>query len=87
MKARGQIEGWLMQLQESMIETLSKLMREGFKYYGDATKNRKDFVLNHKGQIVATIAQIMWSTFSEDALNDQGSNPFALQEWYDTNVT
>lgn len=29
----------------------------------------------------------MWSTFSEDALNDQGSNPFALQEWYDTNVT
>jgi len=29
----------------------------------------------------------MWSSFSEDALNDQSSNPFALQEWYDTNVT
>lgn len=61
-----------------MIESLSKLMKEGFKYYSDSSKTRKDFVLNHKGQIVATIAQIMWSSFSEDALNDQSSNPFAL---------
>jgi len=27
-----------------MVETLSKLMKEGFKYYGDSSKTRKDFV-------------------------------------------
>jgi len=39
-----------------MVTSLSKLMKDGFKYYSDSSKTRKDFVLNHKGQIVATIA-------------------------------
>jgi hypothetical protein len=30
-----------------MIDSLSKLMKEGYKYYSE--KPRKDFVLNHKG--------------------------------------
>lgn len=57
-KTRAPVEQWLRQLQDYMIESLSKLMKKGFEDYG--TQDRKTFVVEHKGQIVATIAQIMW---------------------------
>lgn len=32
------------------------------------------------------MAQIYWCSSTENALNDS-ENPFAVSEWYDTNVT
>lgn len=64
-KARGQIEIWLDQLQVEMIHTLTGLMKQGLQDYDKAvtdspTQGRKQFVVTHYGQIVACIAQIMW---------------------------
>jgi len=42
--------------------------------------------LEHKGQIVATVAQIMWCQQSESYIQDQGMNPLSLTDWYDVNV-
>jgi dynein heavy chain len=53
-KARGQVETWLDSIQNAMRETLFKLMKSGLADY--ATSDRKQWVLTHFGQIVATIA-------------------------------
>jgi dynein heavy chain len=65
--ARGNIEKWLNEVQDEMILTLRRLMKEGNKEY-EAGPKRKDFVLGRKGQIVATVAQIQWCLASELAL-------------------
>jgi len=59
-------------------------MKAAINDYG--TQERTQFVLSHKGQIVACLAQIMWCQMTEDHLNDQASNPFSMQEWFDVNV-
>jgi hypothetical protein len=55
-QARGNVEDWLMTVQKMMIESLQKLMKQAVLDYDD--QDRKDFVLTHKGQIVATTAQV-----------------------------
>lgn len=54
----------------------------------DKPPERKEFVMNplHYGQIVATTAQIMWTSGSEDAINSMSSSPFALEDWLKTNI-
>jgi hypothetical protein len=65
--ARGNIEKWLNDVQDEMISTLRKLLKDGNKEYMDPTKplDRKVFILGkesdpedsrRKGQIVATVA-------------------------------
>jgi len=39
------------------------------------------------GQIVATVAQIMWTQNSEEAILGMVANPFSLEDWFNTNVT
>lgn len=84
-KARGQVETWLDSIQNAMRETLYKLMKSGLNDY--ANSERKQWVLTHFGQIVATIAQISWCSTTEFYINEMSNNPFALQEWYDMNET
>jgi len=49
---------------------------------------RKNFVVNHKGQIVATMCQIMWCQQTEDAIEEQSpSNPYPLADWHEANLT
>ena len=45
-----------MAVQKMMVESLQKLMKQAVLDYDD--QDRKDFVLTHKGQIVATTAQV-----------------------------
>lgn len=58
-------------------------MKQGLIDYG--TMDRKTWVLNHFGQIVATIAQISWCNQTEFFINEMSNNPFSLQEWFDIN--
>ena len=66
-----------------MRDTLQKLLKQGLNDY--ANTERKQWVLTHYGQVVATIAQISWCSTSEYYINEMSNNPFALQEWYDMN--
>jgi dynein heavy chain len=49
------VEAWLKDVQEAMSDTLKKLMKTGYNDYYDASRERKDWVLRHPGQVIATI--------------------------------
>lgn len=55
-KARGLVEVWLDVVQGEMRNTLQKLLKQGLNDY--AMTERKQWVLTHFGQVVATVAQI-----------------------------
>jgi len=40
----------------------------------------------HYGQIVATVAQMMWTSLTEDAINLQAGNPFSLEDHINMNI-
>lgn len=82
-KVKDPVEGWLATLQVAMRETLKRLMKTGLNDYGGM--ERKTWVLNHFGSVVATVAQITWCSLTEICINDMSSNPFSLQEWFDLN--
>ena len=78
-KLRPQIEQWLSSVQDSMRDTIGKKLKEGQKNYNEIP--RKEWVLKHPGQIVATVAQIQWCLLSEDAITEMQSDPLALTSW------
>lgn len=83
-KARDNVEAWLDLVQTSMRETLMKLMKMGLSDYEN--QDRKLFVLDHAGQIVATVCQIAWTSGTENAINEQQTAPYALGEWLEINI-
>jgi dynein heavy chain len=76
LKARGQVEQWLESVQVGMKDTLYRLMKQGLGDY--ATQDRKHWVLNHFGKIVATIAQIQWSSQTKLSLQSMKWPPILL---------
>jgi dynein heavy chain len=84
LNARGNVEHWLRSVQDAMVVSLRALMKEGVADY--AKKPRKQWVLAHAGQIVATVAQIMWSHETEQALKHPSNPAGELERWYDKNV-
>lgn len=83
LKARGNVEDWLMDVQKSMISSLNRLLKEGVADY--ARRPRKEWVLAHAGQVVATVAQIMWCKSTEEALREGSVD--AVEAWYMDNVS
>ena len=63
-KTSGNVEAWLFKAQDMMRETLIKRLKDGNRDYtgggGKTATPRKDWVLEHPGQIVTTIALIQW---------------------------
>jgi dynein heavy chain len=82
-KTRMDVEKWLGILTDYMKETVAKKLKEGQKAYTDDT--RKDWVLQHPGQVVAAVAQIQWCYNSEEAINEMPLDRLALQAWWDRN--
>jgi dynein heavy chain len=75
-KARNQVEGWLLLVQMGMIETIHKIMKAGLSDFTNT--DRKAWVVKHPGQVVATGSQILWCSSSESYINEMIDNPFAL---------
>lgn len=82
-KTRQAIEAWLSALTDQMKETVYKKLKEGQNTYTD--EGRKDWVLKHPGQVVATVAQIQWCALTEDAIGEMLENRLALQTWKEKN--
>ncbi|OQR82552.1 dynein heavy chain [Achlya hypogyna] len=80
LKARGNVEDWLKALEGSMKASIYKLMKLGLADYD--TRLRKDWVVDHPGQVVATVAQMTWARQTEAVLRGAGS----LQAWLATVV-
>lgn len=86
-KARNQVETWLLMVQMIMVETIHKIMKAGLTdFQNTANIERKAWVMKHPGQVVSTISQVLWCSQSESYINDMVDNPFSLQDWYQVNV-
>eukprot|EP00742_Colponemidia_sp_Colp-10_P004283 GILJ01004568.1.p1 GENE.GILJ01004568.1~~GILJ01004568.1.p1 ORF type:complete len:2868 (+),score=508.60 GILJ01004568.1:1-8604(+) len=83
LKARGNVEVWLKSVETHMVQSLRRLMKKGIQDYDK--RPRKNWVLNHAAQVVATVAQIMWSRGCEEALRDK-ENKRAMRQWLHLNV-
>ena len=83
LKARGNVEDWLTAVENHMRMSLQKLMKAGLLDY--PTKERKDWVLDHPGQIVATVAQMTWVQGTESALRAEDSRT-SMANWYQVNL-
>jgi dynein heavy chain len=66
-KLKSEVQAWLLDVQREMMFTIQRRMKDGYKAYTDA--GRKAWTREHPGQVVAVVAQIMWSQSSEEAIN------------------
>ena len=62
-------------------------MKQALQEYQNG-QDRKEFIMQqtHYGQIVATVAQMMWTSLTEDAINLQAGNPFSLEDHINMNI-
>jgi hydrogenase maturation factor len=61
-----------------MGQAVAKKIKEAQSSYYFGNIERKEWVLVHIGQAVATVAQITWTESCELAINDIDENPMAL---------
>lgn len=55
-QAKNNVEIWLDSLQKEMFDCIKKKMREGLQEYMEGKKQRNQWILTNKGQVVATIS-------------------------------
>ncbi len=63
LKARGEVENWLMAVEKRMVESLRILSKESVVDY--TQRPRKEWVKDHAGQIIITTSQIYWAKGAE----------------------
>lgn len=78
----GHVEDWLSAVEQRMKQSLHMAMKVGLSDYDG--RDRPEWVLDHPGQIVATVAQMMWARGTENALST--GNLADMQAWYQQNV-
>jgi dynein heavy chain len=87
LRARGSVEDWLTDVENRMKSRLHELMKAGLIDY-DA-RERKEWILHHPGQVVATVAQMTWARDTEKALSaedpKQGMADWSVQYKLDLN--
>ncbi|MEW5314024.1 MAG: hypothetical protein WDW38_005552 [Sanguina aurantia] len=66
LKARGNVERWLSEVESSMIASLRKLSKRGFTSYAD--EPRPVWVLHQPAQLVIAVSQIYWCAAVEERL-------------------
>ena len=54
-------------MNELIADTLFKAMRQGMADYEN--KDRKKWVLDHIGQVICTVSQIMWTSGTETQIS------------------
>ena len=86
-KARGPVETWLESVQEMMVDTLKRLMRDGVGDYSAEPEERKQWLFTSKGQIVSTISQAMWCSYTEEYIESMKNNANSLVDWFESNKT
>ena len=79
----GDIEHWLNLVQDQMRESISKRMKIGKNEIEN--KERKKWVQDHPGQVVATISQATWCSTTEYFLDQMQENSNSLAEWFQMN--
>ena len=87
LKARGEVENWLMATERRMVESLRQLSKDSVVDY--TTRPRHEWVMDHAGQIIILTSQIYWAKGAEEALDGLlvPDNPIeGIKKWYDQTV-
>lgn len=79
LKARGNVEKWLSEVESHMVHSLRKLAKSGHVSY--AEQNRQTWILEQPAQLVLAISQIYWCNDVEDKLNGPTSK-LQLEDLY-----
>jgi len=83
LKARGNVEDWLTAVEQRMKQSLNAAMKVGLVDYDG--RARSEWVLDHPGQIVATVAQMTWARDTEAAFSAEDEMQ-GMHTWFDANV-
>ena len=67
-EARGQVEIWLLQLQETMVATIRQVTLDAMDAY--PTSKRIDWVQNWPGQVVLSVTMKYWTANTHAAINN-----------------
>jgi len=72
-RVSGEVEEWLKQVEVQMQTAMRVAIRAGVTKYG--SMDRADFAasLDHLGQAVGTVCQIMWARGTEEAIRAEGA--------------
>jgi dynein heavy chain len=86
LKARGNVEDWLMAVQDRMQKVLHDCLKEATLDY--ERRPRVEWIVEggHPGQCVATAAQIMWSRRTEEVLRAADTIQGGMKKWEDENI-
>ena len=60
------VEKWLLQVEETMISSVRKVISESFTAYTNTT--RSNWVLEWAGQVVICVSSIFWTAEVSDAI-------------------
>ena len=81
LRARGDVEEWLNVLENDMVKSLKREMKEGFNTYDEG--NRPEWVISSIAQVVSCVCNIMWTSNTEEALTSENSIE-AMADWYES---
>lgn len=79
LKARGNVEDWLGKVEDSMFNSLRKIMKFAIGDY--LAKSRTTWVVCHPNQIVLAVSQIMWARGVHRILDGEGNKQENLEEF------
>lgn len=65
-KARGQVEKWLLELEDDMTKSVHMVMSKSLTAY--AKDDRDDWVLAWPGQVVLAVSQKYWTSYVHEAI-------------------
>jgi len=71
MASKGNVENWLLQVEEVMLKSVKDIIEKSLQDYTKA-KSREDWVLNWQGQAVLCVDMIYWTSLAEEAMKKSG---------------
>lgn len=81
-EARGQVEKWLLELQNLMLESLREVIIVSMKHYPETL--RTEWVRAWPGQAVLAVTQFYWTAYVQEAIK---SGPKQLEDYLQLNNT
>jgi dynein heavy chain len=82
---RGQVEGWLVQLEKEMFSTLRKLAKVAVEEYAKPGTIRTKWIFEHPVQLVLIGSQTFWCRGVEAALESGEDVPLRMKEQQEIN--
>lgn len=79
-KAKGQVEKWLLQVENGMMESIQSTIKASIEAY--MTLPRDQWILNWPGQVVLCVSQIFWTLDAENAFRKNSAT--ALSDYLNT---